>query len=69
MCTVQLSRRLLPGHRSYSLGRLCSELEIEINGRHRATGDALATVKLFEILLGKNAEAGKPENRNNFRLF
>ena len=69
MCTVQLSRRLLPGHRSYSLGRLCSKLGIEINDRHRATGDALATVKLFEILLGKNAEVGKPENRNNFRLF
>ena len=69
MCTVQLSRRLIPGHRSYSLGRLCSELGIEINGRHRAAGDALATVKLFEILLGKNAEVGKPENRHNLRLF
>ena len=69
MCTVQLSRRLLPGHRSYSLGKLCSELGIQINGRHRAAGDALATVKLFEILLEKNAEAETPENRQNFRLF
>lgn len=69
MCTVQLSRRLLPGHRSYSLGKICSELGIEINGRHRAAGDALATVKLFEILLRKNAETGKPENQYNFRLF
>lgn len=69
MCTVQLSRKLLPGHRSYSLGRLCSELGIEIEGRHRAAGDALATVKLFEILLERNAETGSPENRDHFRMF
>jgi DNA polymerase-3 subunit epsilon len=55
MCTVKLSRKLLPGHRSYSLGKLCSELNININGRHRASGDALATVKLFEILLSENS--------------
>jgi len=53
VCTVQLSRKLLPGHASYSLGRLCSELGIEITDRHRAEGDALATVKLFELLLEK----------------
>ncbi len=56
ICTVQLSRKLLPGHASYSLGSLCKDLDIEINGRHRAAGDALATVKLFEILMGKNRE-------------
>jgi len=55
MCTVQLSRKLLPGFKSYSLGKLCSELNIKINGRHRAAGDALATVKLFEILLDQNS--------------
>lgn len=54
MCTVQLSRKLLPGYKSYSLGKLCPELNININGRHRAAGDALATVKLFEILLEQN---------------
>lgn len=52
--TVSLSRKLLPGHRSYSLGNLCSDLGIEINGRHRASGDAMATVKLLEILLEKD---------------
>lgn len=69
MCTVQMSRRLLPGHKSYSLGKLCAELGITINGRHRANGDALATVKLFEILLEKHTEAETSENRHNFRLF
>ena len=69
MCTVQLSRRLLPGHRSYSLGRLCSDLGITIDGRHRAAGDAMATAKLFNILIQKNAEKGNPKYLNNFRLF
>lgn len=69
MCTVKLSRKLLPGHPSYSLGKLCSDLGIEINGRHRAAGDALATVKLFEILLKKNESIENPKALNNYRLF
>ncbi len=50
LCTVRLGRKLLPGHRSYSLGNICKDLGIVITGRHRAAGDALATVRLFEIL-------------------
>ena len=69
MCTVRLSRKLLPGHGSYSLGKLCADLGIKINGRHRAAGDALATVQLFEILLKKNASMGNPKAVNNYRLF
>lgn len=69
MCTVKLSRKLLPGHSSYSLGKLCADLGIEINGRHRAAGDALATVKLFEILLEKNKTIGDPKTINNYKLF
>jgi DNA polymerase III subunit epsilon len=51
LCTVKMSRKLLPGHKSYSLGNLCNSLGIQITSRHRAAGDALATVKLFERLL------------------
>jgi DNA polymerase-3 subunit epsilon len=51
LCTVKMSRKLLPGHKSYSLGNLCNSLGIQITARHRASGDALATVKLFERLL------------------
>lgn len=51
LCTVKMSRKLLPGYKSYSLGNLCSNLGIQITSRHRAAGDALATVKLFERLL------------------
>ncbi len=54
--TVTLSRKLFPGHRSYSLGNICKDLKITINGRHRAAGDALATVKLFEMLLKRDSE-------------
>lgn len=54
--TVSLSRKLFPGHRSYSLGNICRELKISINGRHRASGDALATVRLFEMLLCREKE-------------
>lgn len=50
MCTVKLSRKILPGHKSYSLGKLCNALGIAIADRHRAAGDAMATVKLFELL-------------------
>jgi len=69
LCTVQLARKLLPGHKSYSLGKLCSDLGIEINGRHRASGDALATVKLFEILLQKNELLENSKAPNNLKLF
>jgi len=51
LCTVKLSRKILPGKPSYSLGNLCKSLGIEIENRHRAGGDAFATVKLIEILL------------------
>jgi DNA polymerase-3 subunit epsilon len=54
--TVALSRKLLPGHKSYSLGNICKDLSITINGRHRAAGDALATAKLLEILIAKDTE-------------
>lgn len=54
--TVTASRKLLPGYPSYSLGNICRELGITIEDRHRATGDALATVRLFELLLGRDEE-------------
>ena len=50
LCTVRLSRKLLPGHKSYSLGNICGFLHIENSSRHRAYGDARATVELFRHL-------------------
>jgi DNA polymerase-3 subunit epsilon len=54
--TVTLSRKLFPGFRSYSLGNICRELKIIISDRHRASGDALATVRLFEMLLERDRD-------------
>lgn len=51
LCTVRLSRKIFPGYKSYSLGNICGALNITIKNRHRALGDAEATVKLFSKLL------------------
>ncbi len=51
LCTVRLSRKLLPGYNSYSLGKLCSAIGIPLTDRHRARGDAHATMLLFHKLL------------------
>jgi len=54
LCTVELSRKLIPDEPSYSLGKLCKSLGIPMSNRHRASGDALATVQLFKLLLEKD---------------
>jgi len=56
LCTVDLSKKLLPGHASYSLGKLVRALGIPMADRHRASGDAMATVKLFKMLLAQDVE-------------
>ncbi|MVZ67220.1 DNA polymerase III subunit epsilon [Sphingobacterium sp. DK4209] len=50
LCTVRLSRKIFKGLPSYSLGKLCQSLGIIIEDRHRAAGDAKATVTLFQKL-------------------
>ena len=54
LCTVELSKELIPDQPSYSLGKLTRSLGIVISYRHRADGDAKATVKLFKMLLNKD---------------
>lgn len=56
LCTVELAEKLMPQEESYSLGKLTRSLGIPITDRHRATGDALATVKLFKMLLAKDTD-------------
>lgn len=56
LCTVRLSRKVVPGLSSYSLGNLCRQLQIPISNRHRAGGDAKATVLLLEHLLANGAQ-------------
>jgi DNA polymerase-3 subunit epsilon len=54
LCTVRLSRKVFEGHKSYSLGNICAALGIPISNRHRAAGDAFATVQLFAAILKKD---------------
>ena len=57
LCTVRLSRKIIPGLRSYSLGSLAESLGIQITNRHRAGGDASATVKIFDQLLRRDHDS------------
>lgn len=57
LCTVRLGRKVFPGLHSYSLGNVCRALKIPVENRHRAGGDAKATVKLFEMMLHNGAIA------------
>lgn len=54
LCTVELSQKLLPGKESYSLGKLVRSLGIPVSDRHRANGDAQATLRLFKLLIDKD---------------
>lgn len=62
LCTVRLSRKLIPGKKSYSLGNLCESLGIDNSARHRAEGDAVATAKLFNILM--QVKSDHPQYKN-----
>ncbi len=56
ICTVDLSKKLIPEAESHSLGKLVRSLGIAVSDRHRANGDALATLKLFKLLLAKDTD-------------
>lgn len=57
LCTVRLSRKIIPGLGTYSLGSLCSNVGIRISDRHRAAGDAAATAELLTLLLNGDNES------------
>ena len=60
ICTHILSRKVLPGHNSYSLGKLCKSLDIDIKSRHRAGDDALALPAPGKELK-RQAQQGTPQ--------
>lgn len=62
LCTVELSEKLILNQPSYSLGKLTKALGIPMTDRHRASGDALATVQLFKILLNKDTNKNSIQN-------
>ena len=58
LCTVKLSRKLVPGLAKYQLGKVADYFNVEINDRHRAMGDAEATAKVLLRLLDIAEEKG-----------
>ncbi len=56
LCTVRLARKIFPGFPSYSLGKICQSLGIPLSDRHRAFGDAKATVELFRQIYERDEE-------------
>ena len=64
LCTVRLSRQIFPGYPSYSLGNICHSLGIELTDRHRAGGDAAATVTLFKKLLDSDEKGHIQQSLN-----
>ena len=54
LCTVRLSRKIMPGLYGYSLGKLCHQLNINLTNHHRAGGDALATAQIFSMLVARD---------------
>jgi DNA polymerase III epsilon subunit family exonuclease len=56
LCTVRLSRRVLPDIRNHRLDTIADHFSIPIVSRHRAGSDALATAEIFLLLLTKLEE-------------
>ncbi len=53
LCTIRLARKVVPGLRGYGLDKICNHLDIKIEGRHSAFGDASATTELLHQLIRK----------------
>lgn len=51
LCTVQLSRKLLPHINNHKLVTVADYFSVELLNHHRATDDAYATAKIFVNLL------------------
>jgi DNA polymerase III epsilon subunit family exonuclease len=56
LCTVRLSRRVLPDIANHRLDTIANHFSIPIVSRHRAGSDALATAEIFLLLLSKLEE-------------
>jgi DNA polymerase III epsilon subunit family exonuclease len=56
LCTVKLSRRVLPELNNHRLDTIADHFSIPIISRHRAGSDALATAEIFLLLLLKLEE-------------
>jgi DNA polymerase-3 subunit epsilon len=58
LCTVRMARHLIPELKRRSLDALARYYDIEITQRHRAGGDAVATARVLQRLLGVADDVG-----------
>jgi len=58
LCTVQLSRKLLPDILNHKLKTVAAHYEIDLVNHHRASADAYATAHIFVNLLTKLQSRG-----------
>jgi len=58
LCTVQLSRKLLPDILNHKLKTVAAHYEIDLVNHHRASADAFATAHIFVNLLTKLQSKG-----------
>jgi DNA polymerase-3 subunit epsilon len=54
LCTIRTARKIFPGLPKYGLGHICQSLNINIENRHRAAGDAIATAQLLSLLINND---------------
>ena len=64
LCTVRLSRKVFPGLVSYSRGKLCKQLQVDLANHHRAGGDAEATARVFSMILENDADGHVKQSLN-----
>lgn len=57
LCTLRLSRKIIPGLKSYALDNLCRILSISSKPVHRAESDAVAALELFRYLQSNDRES------------
>src|SRR6266446_3154265 len=58
LCTVRLTRRLVPELRHRGLDHVSAFFGVDNPARHRAFGDALATAHILRALIGRARERG-----------
>jgi DNA polymerase-3 subunit epsilon len=51
LCTLQLSRKVYPEHKSHGLSKLVQRYDLNMSNRHRALGDAEATAEFLQMVL------------------
>ena len=65
LCTVKLTRKVIPGHSSYSLGNITKDLGIILENHHRAMDDAKASFELLRLCLERDPQTTNDHLQKN----